>query len=345
MTVIAQGPAGVNLPALRRLLNDVLPVPVTGELSAELIAGGRSNLTYLVRDEESVWVLRRPPIGHVLATAHDMAREFRVLSALQASPVPVPRPLALAEADVLDAPCLVMEFVEGTVYRAADQFGALGSSRASLLADNLADVLARLHALDPADFGLADFGRPVNYLDRQIGRWKAQLRASQSRDMTELTALGDRLAGQMPAVRGANGIVHGDYRLDNVIADPVTGQIVAVLDWEMSTLGDTLVDLASLVLWWDGIAGLDHAVAAVPGEFPGFPGSDRHIARYAAATGADISCLPWYVAFAFFKMATIFEGIHYRHVNGWTVGDGFERLGAMVPHLVERGHDALSAAS
>lgn len=342
MTEQAESPVGVDPRALAVYLGQHLEAPLAGELEARLVAGGRSNLTYLLTDSVTTWVLRRPPIGHVLATAHDMSREYRVLSALQASPVPVPRPVVLVPKEVLGAPCYLMEFVDGMVYRTAEQLALLQPESCAALADDLVDVLAALHQLDPAQVGLSEFGRPANYLERQLARWKKQLAASKSRELPELHALGERLASLLPECRGTDSIVHGDYRLDNVIAHSTSATVAAVLDWEMATLGDSLVDLGSLILWWDGIAGLDHVVAAVPGEVPGFPSRTRLIERYAERTGADLASLHWYIAFSFYKMAAIFEGIHFRHVNGWTVGEGFERLGGQVPDLVERGHAELA---
>ena len=336
------GPPGLPLGPLDDHLRSALPALLRGPLSATLVAGGRSNLTYVLTDGTSRWVLRRPPLGHVLETAHDMGREHRLLAALAPTDLPVPRPLLLAGPEVIGAPFYVMEFADGLVLRERQQLERLDGAAATALADELVDVLARLHRLDPEQVGLGDLGRPAGYLERQLRRWSRQLEASHSRDLPELARLADRLGRDLP-VSSAAAIVHGDYRLDNVVVDPAHGHVVAVLDWEMATLGDPLADVASTVVWWDGMAGLDSPVAAVPAEVPGYPGRAHLLEAYARHSALDLDPLPWYLAFAFFKIAAIFEGIHYRSRQGLTVGEGFERLGELVPPLVERGHAALAA--
>ncbi|MCW2586984.1 MAG: phosphotransferase family protein [Frankiales bacterium] len=336
----ADGPPGLPLAALEAHLRQVLPELLHGPLSAQLVEGGRSNLTYVLTDGRDRWVLRRPPLGHVLETAHDMSREHRLLAALSPTDVPVPRPLLLADRDVIGAPFYVMEFADGQVLRHRSQLERLDAAAATALADELVDVLVRLHRIDPEQVGLGGLGRPEGYLERQLRRWSRQLESSHSRDLPELERLAQRLAGSLPASQGA-AVVHGDYRLDNVVVDLATGRVQAVLDWEMATLGDPLADLASTVVWWDGLAGLDSPVAAVPGDVAGFPGGVHLLERYAERTGRDLSGLAWYLGFAFYKIAAIFEGIHFRSQQGMTVGEGFEGLGDMVPHLVERGHAAL----
>lgn len=332
--VMSASPPGVSVPALEAFLRE--HGLLAGPLRVELLAGGRSNLTYLLSDGTGRWVLRRPPLGHVLATAHDMDREFRVLRALHPSGVPVPEPIVQGVADV---PFYVMEFAEGSVLRERHQLEPFGGEGATRLADALVETLARLHDTDPAAVGLGELGRPDGYLERQLRRWARQLRDSHSRDLPELTALGERLAERVPR-RSAAAIVHGDYRLDNLVVDPASGRVAAVLDWEMATLGDPLTDLASAAVWWDGP---ESPVAATPGTVPGFPGGDFLVEAYARHSGRDLAGLPWYLAFACYKIAAIFEGIHYRARQGLTVGEGFDRLGALVPALVDRGHAALAA--
>lgn len=340
----ADGPPGLALAALEGYLRQTLPGLLHGQLSAQLLAGGRSNLTYLLTDGRDRWVLRRPPLGHVLETAHDMRREHRLLAALSPTDVPVPAPVLLAGPEVIGAPFYLMEFADGQVLRERSQLEQLAATAATALADELVDVLLRLHRLDPEQVGLADLGRPQGYLERQLHRWARQLAASHSRDLPELTRLAARLGEQLPASQAAS-IVHGDYRLDNVVVDPVRGHIVAVLDWEMATLGDPLADVASTVVWWDGMRGLDSPVAAVPADAPGYPDSAHLLAAYGRQSSLDLAPLPWYLGFAFFKIAAIFEGIHFRTQQGLSVGEGFERLGDMVPPLVERGHAALADRS
>ncbi|MEV5649525.1 phosphotransferase family protein [Nocardia sp. NPDC052254] len=332
-------PPGVAVGALEAFLEQEVPGLLSGPLHVELLSGGRSNLTYLLSDGHRRWVLRRPPLGHVLATAHDMNREFRVLRALHPTAVPVPKPVVIAGAEVIGAPFYLMEFTDGAVLRKRSQLEAF-TARAGELADSLVATLVDLHGLAPDALGLSDFGRPSGYLERQLKRWAAQLAASHSRDLPELVALGERLARSLPGEQPP-ALVHGDYRLDNVMVDVDDGSVSAVLDWEMATLGDPLTDLASMALWWDGIRGLDSPVAAVPGDVPGYPGSDGLVRAYAQRTGRDLADFSWYLGFAYYKIAAIFEGIHYRERQGLTVGDGFAQLGAMVPALVERGHAAV----
>jgi aminoglycoside phosphotransferase (APT) family kinase protein len=243
-----------QLAAVRDLL--AAHVPDVGDLHAALLSGGRSNLTYTLTDGPRRWVLRRPPLGHVLATAHDMRREFRVMRALAPTPVPVPcMVFEHAEPDVLGAPFYVMELVEGVIYRTTDDLVRLDGDGARRLGHAFLDSLAALHVVDPATVGLADFGRPDGYLARQVGRWTKQLASSRSREVPGFDDLAARLAEDVPATQRAS-IVHGDYRLDNAIVsadDP--GHLQAVLDWEMATLGDPLADLALFNLYWAGSAG------------------------------------------------------------------------------------------
>ncbi|MEV0274053.1 phosphotransferase family protein [Hamadaea sp. NPDC050747] len=327
-------PRGLDLDRLRACLDRVRPGLVTGPLTGELIQGGKSNLTYRVGDGATTWVVRRPPLGHVLRTAHDMSREFRVISALGETRVPVPAAIAFCEPETEDeAPFYVMQDVPGTIYRTAAQAAALGEQRAHALAFALVDVLADLHTVDPAGVGLRDFGRPEGYLQRQVRRWKQQLDASRSRELPGVDDLFDRLSARIPAESGA-AIVHGDFRLDNVIVNG-QDQIVAVLDWEMATLGDPLADLGLSLAYWDlwlrptGLFG----EAAPEGALPT---SADLAARYAKRRPFAES-LDWYLAFAYFKIAVILEGIHFRHLAGQTVGTGFDQVGAMVPHLVAAG--------
>jgi aminoglycoside phosphotransferase (APT) family kinase protein len=328
-----QDPRGLDLKALSRYLG-------RGPLSGELVAGGRSNLTYLVCDERRSWIVRRPPLGHVLATAHDMAREYRVMSALSPTDVPVPETYQLCEdPEVLGAPFYVMQNVVGHVYRTSAAAAELGLPRLTSLAGELAEVLARLHSVDPASVGLGDFGRPDGYLERQLARWSKQLAASRSRELPGIDELRDRLVAELPKSPRA-AIVHGDYRLDNVIFGD-DDRIAAVVDWEMATLGDPLTDIGALLLYWDMLVHGQGMFGDVP---PGsrFPGPEAFTEHYVAAGGAELDHLRWYLAFATFKLAVISEGIHFRFRAGQTVGPGFERIGEAVPLLVERGHTILT---
>jgi len=335
-------PPGVELARLRAYLDTAVPGLVAGSLRAELIAGGRSNLTYRLTDGTCRWILRRPPLGHVLATAHDMSREFRVLSALASTAVPVPRPVHLcADPDLLGAPFYLMEQVDGMVLRARADAEALGFSGCETLAYQLVDVLAELHAVDIDGVGLSDFGRPDGYLRRQVVRWRKQLDASASREVAGMDELHARLAAAVPGSPRAV-LLHGDYRLDNVLVDPKRLRINAVLDWEMATLGDPLADLGLFVVYSRRRADSDDLVTGGVTSAPGFPAVDDLISRYAERTGTDVANLDWYIALACFKLAVVLEGIHYRFSKGQTVGAGFERIGAMVPDLVVGGLAALA---
>ncbi|MFF5446618.1 phosphotransferase family protein [Streptomyces sp. NPDC012888] len=333
------GPEGLDLERLRGHLDRVRPGLVTGELTGRLIEGGRSNLTYRVTDGTGRWVVRRPPLGHVLATAHDMAREHRVIRALHGTAVPVPEPLLLCEdPEVLGAPFYVMEYVDGTPYRTAGQLAALGPDRTRRAVLGLVDTLVDLHAVDPAEVGLADFGWPEGFLDRQLRRWGKQLDASRSRELPGIDELHGALGRALPR-SPAPAVVHGDFRLDNVLiaASPAGHDTVrAVLDWEMSTLGDPLTDLGLLVMYSSDL-GLPESPVSTTSGAPGHPAPGELVERYAARSGRDTAAIAWYTAFAWFKLAVILEGIHYRYTLGRTVGTGFDRIGELVPVFIEHG--------
>ena len=319
-------------------LQDYLGSP--RDLTGRMFAGGRSNLTYAITDGENRWVLRRPPLGHVLPTAHDMVREHRVLEALSKAGFPAPRPVLLCtDPAVIGAPFYLMEHVDGRIYRDVSELAALGPAAVRELSLSVVDTLADLHALDPAAAGLGDFGRPEGFNERQVHRWKKQLDASRSRDVPGIDELHARLAVDIPA--GGDGtVVHGDYRLDNVlIGDRL--QITAVLDWEMSTLGDPLSDVALMLVYAGLPMQINAGESAAPLAVPGHPTVPELAARYAERSRRDVSDLHWYVGFAAFKIAVILEGVHYRYVQGQTVGEGFDRIGNMVGPLVMRGHEAL----
>ncbi|MGW0147800.1 phosphotransferase family protein [Streptomyces sp. NPDC003333] len=328
-------PPGLDLDRLRGLLERELPGLAQGPLTGRLIEGGRSNLTYTVSDGTSRWVVRRPPLGHVLATAHDMRREHRVISALHPTSVPVPRPLLLCEdEEVLGAPFYVMEFVEGTPYRTADQLAPLGPRRTRDAVLSLVDTLVGLHSVDPASVGLEDFGRPEGFLDRQLRRWGKQLDASRNRDLAGIDELHATLGRRLPD-SPAPTVIHGDYRLDNVLIGP-DDRIRAILDWEMSTLGDPLTDLGLLVMYSMPLGTPDSPVSTTA-EAAGHPAPTELIQRYAERSGRDVSAVAWYTAFAWFKLAVILEGIHYRYTLGQTVGRGFDRIGDLVPVFIQHG--------
>ncbi|MYR91113.1 phosphotransferase [Streptomyces sp. SID685] len=331
----ADHPPGLDLDRLRALLERERPGLVRGPLTGRLIEGGRSNLTYALSDGTSKWVVRRPPLGHVLATAHDMKREHRVISALHPTSVPVPAPVLLCEdEEVLGAPFYMMEFVAGTPYRTSAQLAPLGERRVRGAVLSLVDTLVELHAVDPAEVGLGDFGRPEGYLDRQLRRWGKQLDASRNRELPGIDELHAGLGLGLPGSPAAT-VVHGDYRLDNVLIG-ADDRITAILDWEMSTLGDPLTDLGLLVMYSRSLD-LPNSPVSTTAEAPGHPAPEELIERYAARSGRDVSAVSWYEAFAFFKLAVILEGIHYRFTLGQTVGRGFDRIGELVPVFIDHG--------
>ena len=314
--------------------------PVDG-LSAEIIGHGRSNITYRVQGAGQQWVLRRPPLSHVQPTAHDMKREFRVISALADTDVPVPHTFALCEdTAVNDAPFYIMEYVEGLVPADAAEFARrYDEGQRRRIGEELVDILVRLHAVAPDEVGLGDFGRPEGYTERQVRRFTDQLARAKTRELPELEELARRLAAALPAESGA-GIVHGDYRLDNTILDD-EGHIVAVLDWEMATLGDPLADVGLLMMYW---AGDDTSDLAAPGiasaavtALPGFISREQARARYAERSGRDLSDLDFYIVLGHFKLAVILENMHARFLAGGTVGAGFEVIGQQVMLLARRG--------
>ena len=336
-------PAGLDLGRLGSHLDLVAPGLVAGPLRGRLLAGGRSNLTYLVDDGTNRWVVRRPPLGHVLATAHDMAREYRVMSALRGSPVPVPATVLLCtDAAVLGAPFYLMRYVEGTVLREPSDVDDLSGAQLSSLALALVETLAELHTLTPAAVGLADFGRPDGFNHRQVRRWQRQLESSRCREIPGIDELYRRLAVDVPEVADGGAIVHGDFRLDNAVVG-ADAAIRAVLDWEMSTIGDPLGDLALFLVYagfaMDVTGGDPRSLASLPG----WPPQRELIIRYAERRSIVVDDLRWYRAFATFKLAVILEGVHFRYLRGQTVGPGFDRIGDRVEPVVADGIAILGA--
>ncbi|HEY2702174.1 MAG TPA: phosphotransferase family protein [Candidatus Dormibacteraeota bacterium] len=342
-------PRGVDPEAVAAVLAPVVG-GLAGPLRVELIAGGRSNLTYVIGDGEREWVLRRPPLAHVLPTAHDMAREYRVISALTGTGIPVPGAVLLCDDPaVLGVTFYVMERVAGHVVRDAlpEAWPHTPEVRRSM-SSALITTLADLHAIRPHAVGLGDFGRPAGFLERQVRRWWQQWEASRTRELPEMDELRRRLVEGLPE-SGAPAIVHGDYRLDNVILAPgEPGRVAAILDWEMSTVGDPLADLGLLLVYWADPRESDEdrallSLSAITAE-PGFHRPAEVVEAYAAATGADLGALEWYVALGHYKLAIVAEGIYARFLMGATVGEGFEIMGARVPRLVRRALDRAGAS-
>ncbi len=334
-----------------------------------LIAGGRSNLTYRLDFPAAGatasapgrrLVLRRPPLGHVLPTAHDMGREYRVLTALHGTAVPVPRPLALcADSSVIGAPFYLMEWVDGVVLRTRADAASITPAQATDLSERFIGMLATIHGMDVTAAGLAGFGRPQGYLARQLARWQRQWELSKTREVPRFDDLVERLAAGLPesGPTGPDGpggdggpgpvgaLVHGDFRIDNMLVTlgaPVS--IAAVVDWEMSTLGDPLADLGLSLVYWSDPGEEDMLEESGRGGLtssPGFLTRAQLAERYAKATGRDLSRLGYYMAFGCFKLAVVLEGIHARFLQHKTVGEGFEGQGERVPTLIERAHHLL----
>ena len=291
-------------------------VPDLGsELQVVQLAGGASNLTFRISDGARHWVLRRPPLRGGLSTAHDMTREFRVQGALGATDVPVAAMVAeCPDEDVLGAPFYVMEWLDGIVYDDADAVAGLTDAQSRAASFELVDVLARLHSVDVSSIGLADFGRPTGFLERQMRRWTTQWEASKTVDLPDLEELGRRLSDAIPA-DSRSSIVHGDYSFNNTMfrSDDPT-RMLAALDWELSTLGDPLTDVGTLTVYW-GEAGEIMWRDGTPQAHranDGFAGTDELLERYSTATGADLDRIDVYQAFALFKLAVISQGSLHR---------------------------------
>ena len=345
-------PRGLDLTAFRRWYDGVRPGEITGELTASLIAGGKSNLTYALTDGASRWIVRRPPLGHVQATAHDMGREYTAMTALADTDVPVPVTYAHCTDDtVTGAPFYVMEHVVGTPYRTAAQLADVGPEGTAELAGAMVDVLGRLHTVVPAEVGLGDFGRPAGFLERQVRRWGRQLEGSRTRPLPDAETLLSRLSASVPAddadrdARSA-GVVHGDYRLDNLLTVPgdAGGPVKAVIDWEMATIGDPLTDVA-LLLVYDKLGAINGGAAvADASSAPGYPDQRTQLERYVAATGRELGSLDFHLGLAYLKIAVILEGIHHRFTHGQTVGEGFDHVGEAVEPLLAAGLDATNGS-
>lgn len=333
-------PQGLDLGALSSFLQRAAPGLLNGELTGRIVAGGKSNLTYAVRDSTHSVIVRRPPLGHVQSTAHDMVREHTVITALAPTKVPVPTTYAVCTDDaVIGAPFYVMELVEGTPYRTASQVQPLGTERTRDIAHRMLDTLVALHAVDHESVGLGEFGHPHGFLERQVRRWRTQMDGSRNRELPGADELSDALASAVPG-DGDVSVLHGDYRLDNLLID-ASDHVAAVLDWEMATLGDPLADVALFVVYQRLSQITPGAGVSDVASAPGYPDTEAMLSRYTAASGRDVSHIGWHLGLAYYKLATILEGIHYRYTQGQTVGSGFDNVGTAVLPLVDAGLAAL----
>jgi aminoglycoside phosphotransferase (APT) family kinase protein len=340
----AGAPEGIERDGVEAWFADNVP-GVQLPLAFERISGGHSNLTYGARDAAGRrWALRRPPLGRRLGSAHDMGREFRVVSALAPTPVPVAPVVGFCDDESVNgAPFYVMEFVEGPILRGlaeADSFPDEADRRA--IGERVVDTLVEIHAVDPDAVGLGDLGRREDYVARQLHRWQGQWEKSKARELAAIDAVHERLSARIPE-QGPATIVHGDYRLDNMILTPA-GEVAAVVDWELCTLGDPLADVGLLMVYWPERGEEEEALAlGQPANLaPGFPAQEELRSRYAERSGRDLSELDFFVALGYWKLAIILEGVYARYTAGGygKVDDGVEYFARLVERLAAAAEEA-----
>jgi aminoglycoside phosphotransferase (APT) family kinase protein len=311
-------------------------------LAFERISGGRSNLTFAVTDSAGRrWALRRPPLGKRLGSAHDMGREHTVISALQETPVPVPPVVGLCEDESVNgAPFYVMEFVDGPILRSADEAKAFGADERRGIGERVIDTLVAIHEVEPDAVGLGELGRKGAYVERQLKRWHGQWEKSKTRDLELVDDVHRRLAGRVPE-QGPATIVHGDYRLDNMILSP-QGEVAAVVDWELCTLGDPLADVGLLLVYWSQPGDEFMPLFAPATIAEGFPLRDAVKARYAERSGRDLSQIDFFVALGYWKLAIILEGVYARYAQGQygKADEGFEEFARIVERLAAAADEA-----
>lgn len=307
-----------------------------------MIAGGRSNLTFTVTDGNGTkFVLRRPPTGAVLATAHDMAREYRIISAVGKTSVPVPPALGLCVDDSVNgAPFYVMAFVDGVVLDGVERAECMTVENRSRAGLDLIDVLADLHDVDVDAVGLGDLARREGYVERQVRRWSTQWEKSKTRELPAIDEVARRLADRLP-VQHDVAIAHGDYRFGNCLTDVESGRIAAVLDWELCTLGDPLADIGYLGVYWTD-SGTQQLRSNDPTGIEGFPKYSDLLERYANRTGRDLSNIDYYIAFSSWRLAVISEGVYARFLHG-AMGD--QNLDAETLEGFKTGTEVLAAAA
>jgi aminoglycoside phosphotransferase (APT) family kinase protein len=345
---VSQAPEGINEAEVTGWMAAQLP-DISPPLTFTLIAGGRSNLTFRVEDTEGrAWALRRPPLHHVLPTAHDMSREYRLMHALGPAGIPVPVTIGLCtDESVNDRPFYVMEFVEGHILRsAAEAEAAFDEPTRRAVGDRMADTLAALHDVDPDAVGLADLGRHEGYIERQLKRWRGQYEQMQVEGVDHgglVERVGDELARRIPKQQRTS-VVHGDYRMDNVVlADD--GSVRAILDWEICTLGDPLADLGLLMVYWADPTDQMAVLGLSPTTAPGFSTRAQVLERYGSASDLDISGVGYYTAFGYWKLACILQGVYARYVAGAGAGDrgSVEGFPGQIGRLFEMADEALES--
>lgn len=338
----AVGPPGVDLDALARWAADALPA-LTPPFTGQTLVGGQSNITVRIDDAagQSV-VLRRPPLHGVLASAHDMGREHRIISALQDTPVPVPVTMAMChDAEVIGAPFYVMSYVEGVVLETNDDVEAtMALDVRRPTAESLVDTLVALHAVDIDAAGLGDFAKREDLVARQLKRWIGQFEAGDTSLVPEIAATVERvhgvLAARIPAQQGAT-IVHGDFRLGNTIVDPVAGAVRAVLDWEICTLGDPLADVGYLLATWGQADDAVRTQHYAPSTAPGFPTREELAARYAMGSGRDLDEIEYYMTFSWWRLCCILTGVLTRMMSG--------ARGEVAPDVLEEFRDRVNGCA
>lgn len=331
---------GLDSPHLTAWLAEQVP-DTSPPFQFRLISGGRSNLTFLAVDRTGIrLVLRRPPLGHVLESAHDMAREYRIISALASTTTPVPRPRAFcSDSGIVGAQFYVMDFVEGAIVRSRqDAERDIPQELRPAVGEALIDVLARLHDLDPDAVGLGTLGRRDGYIERQLRRWHRQWETAKTREIPAVEQALALLSASVPDQQRV-AIVHGDYRIDNLVL-AADGSVAAVLDWELCTLGDPLADVGMLMVYW--LAPREdsrHMLTGTPTTVPGFATRESLLARYSDRTGSDLSQISFYIAFSLWKLACIAEGMYARY-RGGAMGEESEarmqQLGEQVSLLADR---------
>lgn len=320
-----------------------LGVELNGPLTARLIAGGRSNLTYVMSDAETSWVVRRPPTAGLTSSAHDMAREFRVTEALTRTDVPVPTPLALCEdMSVIGAPFTVVEFVQGRTIRTQADLAALKDEQLAGCVESLVRSLAALHAVDHVAVGLGEFGRPDGYAARQLKRWSGQWAQVANGPDGRAESLAEALRERLPDQKQTS-VVHGDFRIDNtLLGDDDATSVRAIVDWELSTIGDPVADVALMCVYrhpaLDLILGTEAAWTS-----DRLPDIDALATSYESQSSVTLQHWEFHMALAYYKLAVIAQGIDHRFRAGATIGDGFDTAGDAVVELLTAGHDALAA--
>jgi aminoglycoside phosphotransferase (APT) family kinase protein len=333
------GPRAIDAAHVSVWLTDRLP-ELEPPLAFERVGEGQSNLTFRVSDSAGhAVVLRRPPLGELLASAHDVAREYRILTALRPSDVPVPATLGLCEdVGVTGAPFYAMENVEGLILTRLATAERLAPAGRAVAADSLAVTLARLHSVDLDAIGLSELRRPESLASRQLRRWKGQWAASKRQDLPALDEVADHLTARMPEER-ETVLLHGDYHLHNLVLDE-DGSVRAVLDWELCTAGDPLADVGQMVAYWRELGDPDGLFREPVAALEGFPDASRLAEAYAEASGRDLADVDYWVAFAYWKIAIIVEGVYRRWLNNPENGAEAGTLGSAVARLANLARDA-----